>query len=323
MTARQTASLAIITAVALVLAGCDFFTTTPFPPYLSYVSAEVDFSGELPDSIRSVTLETTFPEPGGERFFSVYVEPDSAESEVYVLVDQSLSVRFVETSDTAPPFDTHLFVTTEGRVQKGNVVYDPTTNEILNAPTLEDLSDPTILADSSKYYVLWSNSTDVEIFDYSDNFVEDTATAPNPSIEAISDGASIWNLDAAYRWGSDVDSPEFALFMLDDENRLFRAVVALADIFSPTEPLIDATVDPVLPVLELDSLQDTPQGILGRDDQTLYRVDEATGAVRDSFDLGESRRTDGGYPVVFDPAGEFYLLFDEDNRVLYRVDPWW
>lgn len=323
MIVRRAVIPTIVAATALLLVGCDVFTTTPFPPYLSYVSAELDVSGEVPDAIRSVTLEATFSDPGGERFFSIYVEPDSAESEVYILVDQDLSVRFVETSDTAPPFDTHLFVTTQGRIQKGNVIYDPTTNEVLNVPRIDDDSNPTILTDSEKYYLFRSNGADIEIVDYSDNFVEDGTTSPNPLLGAISDGTRIRNVDAAYRWGSDPGAPDFALFLLDEQERVFRAVIAVADIFSLTEPLVDATADPVLPELELDSLQDTPQGLLGRDYQTLYRLNGDTGGVRDSFDLGERAHIDGAYPIVFDPAGEFYLLFDVENRVLYRVAPWW
>lgn len=320
MTTQRRVLLATLAIPFLVLAGCDLFTTTPFPPYLTYVSAELDLDGEIPAAVRSVELEAIAAEPGGERFFSIYVEPDSAENEVYILIDQDLSVRFVETSETAPPFDTRLFVTTLGRIQKGRVVYDPTTNEILNSPRIDDDdSNPAVLTDSTKYYVYKPNDADVEIVDYSAGFVQDGTT----TVDAISDDVILRDVTTTYRWESNPSDPEFALFLRDENDRVFRSVIAVADVASPAGPLVDVSVDPVLPSIDLDSLQDTPQGILGKDYQTLYRINRDTGGVQDSFDLGESARNEDSYPVVFDPAGEFYILFDEANRTLYRVSPWW
>ncbi|MFA7566370.1 MAG: hypothetical protein WCY01_05035, partial [Alkalispirochaeta sp.] len=118
-----------------------------------------------------------------------------------------------------------------------------------------------------------------------------------------------------------------SVFIRDQANQTYRRTVDWIT-FNPAvsvTPWINLAAPGTVAYQDMDfrTLQDTPDGLLYADGTRLIRVSAESGSIIDKFDVGENSRSGGEYAVVFDPAGEFYLLFDTKLKILYKVAPWW
>jgi hypothetical protein len=316
-----------IVIVTVLGTGCEFTNeTTPYPAFLPYVIAEIDLSGTLPSSIRETRMEATAFPLNSRRFFSIVVRPDSAAADTMIVVDENFATLLIERSETVLSFDTSLFINANNAVQLGNLNYNPSTGVVSNVIRREDIYSP-IFAHPSDYVIFETDSaTAIAMrrfaFDWSASVSGDTI------LPAFSDGRETWQTTARYRY-SPTGATEVTIFVTDTTGRTYLRTVdwqALDIGAPPFAAWIEVTADTVsYSRVDFDSVQDTPAGLLFVDNDRggLVRVRRSSGSLIDTFDPGENPRSDDRYPVVFDPAGEFYLLLDTEARILYKVAPWW
>lgn len=325
---RRTAvrTIAVCVAAAWLLAACDFArSTSNYPPFVPYVLGEIDLSSSLGGSVRDVRMEAVVYPGTSQRYLAIVVEPDSAAEDTLVVLDQSFSPVVIERSSNILSFDTSLFVNNGGGVQLGNVNYDPDTGVVSNVIRLENSYEPIITHPTA--YVLFQTDAGVDLnlsrrdFDWGPSGLGDAIRA------AFSDGRTVDAVDAMVRYtgGTPV---EVSVFVRDSNRAVYRRTVAWETLDLDT-PGFAAWIDlaasdtVAYPELDFDSLVDTPDGLLYVDGTRLVRVNRTTGGIIDTFDTGENPRTGKEYPIAFDPAGDFYLLFDTALQTLYKVAPWW
>lgn len=316
-------SVLLITGLvfAFLLTACSVFTVDAFPPFLTYVSGELDLRDQLPSEIRSVRMHATTV-PDGARFFSIVVEPDGPGDAVLVLVDEQLTA--VTEREAAPlDFGSRLFTRIDGAIQIGTLIYNPLTGQVTNGPGPVGSLQP-IVHDAVDYWAIRPESELQITFDrYSEGFVPDgswatpvDATVPAEQIRGI------WMHPRDLTVGG---PDEYVVFLLTSVG-LRRTVLTETDLSAETGFPIDSsegTAGQVLSAGSVDTARETPAGILLADDTRLMRYDRSTGILLDDFELGQNERSDVSYVVAFDPQGEFYLVFDAGNRSLLRVEPWW
>lgn len=310
-------------AVALLLAACGGLGQDRFPSFISWVAAERDLSGVISADPRDVRLETVTI-GDGTRVFSVLGIRDSAGPRNVVLFDANLNSVGVESEADFIRLDSRLFVTLDGRVQLGTFVYNPELGELTNDAGPGDVqrSDRSpILHDGFTYWIIEIESAGhVTLRSSSQFFVPQGTVGPR---EAFTDGAEIRDLYAHFVYPDDGGLTDAAFFLEREEGVFFLR--------SPVSGLSEGVPFPVDPDaavrlarrVRAETARSTPAGVFAASDDALYRFDASTGEVLDSYRLGENPRTGRPYPVVFDPAGEFCLIFDAANRTLYELEAWW
>jgi hypothetical protein len=141
--------------------------------------------------------------------------------------------------------------------------------------------------------------------------------------EAFTDGVEIRDLHVHFVYPSDGGLTEAAFFLEREEGVFFtRSPVSGLSAGAPFPVDPDAAVR-LARAVRAQTARATPAGVFAASDDALYRFDASSGEVLDSYELGENARTGRPYPVAFDPAGEFYLIFDAANRTLYELEAWW
>lgn len=317
--ARRVWCCAVVLAGTLALMSCTVLTNDQFPAFLPWVRAELDLRGALPADIRDVRTESVAT-PAGDRVFAVVAAPDSADPATLLLVDQDLAT-VVEREDPLS-FDSRLFVRVDGAVQIGTVVYDPATRVVSNAPEPENAA-LAVVHDGTDYWQLSiESSTGVAFNRYDTGFIPVSSWS---SVPAITPAESVFATWVHRRFDTGGATGELIVLLQTTEG-LRRTVLQQSALAAQTGLPIDAGVAPgnqVLAVDRPDALRETPAGILVQDRETLRRFDRETGAERERFQIGVNPRTGDPYPIAFDPAGEFYIVLDTENRVLYQVDVWW
>lgn len=327
--AQRTLLIVAIAIAVATLVGCDFTRSqSPYPPFFPYVIDEVDLSGALPSAIRDLRMEATAFPGSGARYFSIVAKPDSAADDVAILLNDGFSIVFIETSAGVLEFDTTLFTNHFDGVQLGSLNYVPASGVVSNVIRREDVYN-SIVYHPSDYVIFQADSgTDITMQRWDTAWV--ASGAGDTFTPAFSDGRSLRDVRATYRYNGGSLPSDLSVFIKDEFGRTYRRVVQWEslDIGVPGfASWIDLTASTAVayPELDLETLQDTPEGILSADTDSddLIRVNATSGGISDRFSPGENPRNGDRYPVVFDPAGEFYLLLDTELRVLYKVAPWW
>ncbi len=310
-----------IVVCAVLAHGCAVFAAGSFPPFLPYVSGEVELSGQVPSSIRRVSMDTTIT-PAGGRYFAILAEPDGPDASVLVVMDEELA-GVTELEEPPLSFDSRMLTRIDGAIQIGTLIYDSLSGEVRNGPGPTDTLQP-IARDLTNYWALRPESDVLVTFDRYDGSFVPGASWSTPA-EAVTPVESIRAVEMHERSPSLGADGEFVVFVLTDVG-LRRTVLSESDFAAETGFPIDSSTgvgSQVFPVNDLDAVRETPAGILVADGGRLTRYDRTTGAKLDEFDLGQDERSGVPYTVAFDPEGEFYLLFDAGNRALFRVEPWW
>lgn len=308
------ATAVIAAALALTLTSCRAANLGPFPEWIIYAEQERDLSGEVPENLQDAVLDAVVT-PSGERFFALRAVPDSADPLVYLLLDRNLSVLFRrEASATVLPFSA-AFTTLSGEIQVGNVVYDPAIDAVSLAANDPGGFDP-IVHDGTLYYrARIPTPTNVELQQLDASFAP--PTTPVDGSVAFTDGSDIWDVQAQFAYPTSGSLDTVVAFLAGNEG-IRRVEIPVADL--DTAITVDPTTTPSFPV---ERLQDTPAGVLAFDGTAARRFDPDTGNEIDRFEVDDQVFPTGRPIAVFDPAGEFYLLFDLDRAVLYRVGVWW
>lgn len=305
-----------VLGVLLVLGGCDVLISGTVPAYLPYVTAELDLTGTLPAAVREVNLEVVPAGPDNEAIFVLVVRRDTAGEDTIVMVDSRITVpRVVQESTSITRFDTRAFRRTDGAVQVGNLVYDPVARVLTNGPRLEDSASPVLLKDVDGEYLVAERTAggDLLFRPYDASFIP-TGGADLLPVSAVGMPAPAERFSARMFSRREMD-----LVLVDSEERhWFATVVPGEGIETPAFLLMASGT------LETATVQRTAAGILGRTSSgELVRFHGETGEVLDRFRPAGNRGGTGEFDVIFDPAGEFYVLLDRRQRVLYRVAPWW
>ncbi len=302
--------------VGAVLSGCDLMIAGTVPPYLTYATAELDLTGTLPASIREVQLEVVPAGPENESVFVLVVRPDQAGPDTMVMVDSRVAVpRVRQDSTDVTRFDTRPFRRTDGGVQVGNLVYDPVVRTLANAPRIEGRFRPTLLKDldGEYFFMELASPTSLRILPYDASFISSGG-------EDILPVAALGLTDPIEHFEARMFGPlEVDLVLVDDQRWFwFATIIPGVGVEREAFPLdLDFDVDTV-------SIQRTDRGIIGRTyEGELVRLDRETGVVLDRFNpTGTDRRRDE-VDIIFDPGGRFYVLFDRQRKILYRVASWW
>ena len=311
---------------AIGLTGCEFMLSNTVPDFMPYVIDEIDLSSAIPRTAREIRLELIPGGPDGDNpVYVLMVRPDAAGRDVAVFLEGSgPSVRAVQKSTDITRYDTRAFRRIDGGVQVGNLVYDPVNSSLSNGPRLSGEYGPMMtirLGDPPVYQVIRrveSEYMEWELFD-SEFLSLGTADENDPFGDfGIVTTADLRELEIKWNLGWVHD---FFLHGYDDINDRDETWVFSVD---------QDSADPPMQAVKLASgsvryrmLQRTPRGIFSQSyDGRLTRFDPDTGAVLDRF-TPYDRDWDRDLPIVFDPSGSFYLLLDQDKRILYKVAPWW
>jgi hypothetical protein len=296
-----------------------------FPKFLPYVVDERDLSSVISEPVRYARIEATAFPGTTRRYFSVVVYPDSAGPETLVLLDQDFTVLLSQRETDFLSFDTSLFINHNGRIQVGRVAYNPTDRSVTNVIAPPAIWSPIFAHPSPEYVVFTTDSTnsfDIRLGRFNISWATPTSTLT----PAFSDNRNVGEVHAVYQY-TPGGSPRVSVFIRDQANQTYRRTVDWIT-FNPAvsvTPWINLAAPGTVAYQDMDfrTLQDTPDGLLYADGTRLIRVSAESGSIIDKFDVGENSRSGGEYAVVFDPAGEFYLLFDTKLKILYKVAPWW
>lgn len=328
---RTVLRLAAVAALVVLLSGCDLISFTAFPPWLGWVRAEHDLSSVIPDSDGRVRLEAVYNQDSGRRYFALVWESAGSVPDRLILLDDQFRILVVEEERASIIFDTRLFMTVpdgvdDAEVQLGSVRYNPANGVVTNAvrpsgfdPLIDNPAGPVYYAARQQD----PTKLDFEPLDTVFALGGATVTVNYFAGALIEVGeTSIHRVP-----GPVLGSREYAILVRLNE-RVYGRTFTTADVLAPiTEFFTDPDIDPFLSEIDVSTARLTPEGILTvtqqNGDPVLQRWDVATYTLRDSFNLGSSARTEGDMPVVFDPLGRFYLLYDQGTRSLYQMERWW
>jgi hypothetical protein len=307
----------VVSILLAMLTACpwDVSVSNTVPDFMPYVTAELDVSGAMPGSIRDLTFEAVPSGADDIPIFVLVMRPDSAGADVVVMVDGSLgSIRVEQESTAITRFDTRPFRRLNGLVQVGNLVYNADLRKLVNAARPDGDFRPIIVTDiDDEYYVvdladpqsLLLEGYDLEFLPTGD-FVEALTTFDSDMTFSAS------AVDARMYDGGVAD---FVVTTTAGEVWFFSARLSVG-------PEGEAVRIPSS--LRFRSIRRTAAGLIGiRDRDELVRVNRTTGAIEDTFRPSGGVNITRDMPVVFDPAGKYYLLFDSSRGVIYRVAPWW
>lgn len=325
-------TILLVAAAMTAVAGCDFVTTTPAEPYLTYVVRELDVSGRIPNPLRHVDV---LPVSTSSTSYVAFIGRARvrADNDRLLLVDEGFNVR-VQRSDEFPVrLNRSALATASDQLLIGNLLYDPATNTVSNTAAPENDSDAGVQI-GSFYYTLFPDGSDfisIEQFDLS--FISQGNVQVPLSLEQTLQGSV-----AAHDY-VDVNGNRFVVIIASGSWEIGPRYVitlpaaALETIYlDPTPGPIFSINDPtfeygrvVLPGWRVENTIKTRDGIIeyDNDDGRFARFDASSGAFLDSF---SPTRDDGDdedlYPAFFTRGGN-YLLLDSERELLYEVAPWW
>lgn len=319
--------------VVFFLSGCDFMLDNTVPPFFPYVQDEVDLSGALPSTVRDLRFEVVQAGPDRNNpVFVLVIRPDSAGPDRMVLIGQDgSSVVGRKTASDTVHFESSAFVTLDGLVQVGNVAYNPVSGDIEEGrPALRGEYRSIVARDDTRYEVIRvegrGDAAQVVIEQYDGQFqnrVENTVPILD-ALVGVDLFPQVWNyFDFGPVVIRDVPLPGGYDYVVNGRNTVrdrweiwFMAEDGEGSFGEPTR--IEGMRASGTAILN------TPAGFLGRRgaEGRLVRSDGTSGEVLDRFMHDEGWRFEGS-PVAFDPNGEFYLLYDQERRILYKVAPWW
>lgn len=322
-----TLSLLLVLLITVALfSSCEDVISNTVPPFMPYVIGEIDLSGALPRTSRETVLDVVPGGPSAEiPVFVLLVRPDSAGPDVVLMLEGTgPTVRVRQENTDITRFDTRAFRHFLGNIQIGNLLYNPVAEVLSNAPRPE--RDYRAILARDEGYQLYGlvDRTELSFESYDSAFIptgSDVGSIPLADVGIVTSGL-FTEVDARF-----FTSPlihDFFLFGYNDETERGESWYFGID-YREGETLLPPVRFGRAGLIP-GTVQRTPAGFLGLDgNNRLVRMDLQTGAVLDTF---TPRRDDHRYhhrslPVVFDPQGRFYLLLDEEKRILYKVEPWW
>ena len=311
---------------AIGLTACEFILSNTVPDFMPYVIDEIDLSSAIPRTARETRLELIPGGPDGDiPVYVLMIRPDTAGRDVVVFLEGSgPSVRAVQRSTDITRYDTRAFRRTDGGVQIGNLVYDPVNRSLSNGPRLSGEYGPMMtirLGDPPVYQVVRRVTLDlIELELYDSEFISlglDEDEDPFDDFGIVTD-TDLNELEIKPNLGW-ID--DFFLHGYDETNDRDETWFFSIDYGGPPMQAIRLASGSI----RYRTLQRTSRGIFSQSyDGRLTRFDPDTGAVLDRFSPHDrDRGWNRGIPIVFDPSGSFYLLLDQDKRILYKVAPWW
>lgn len=306
-----------VCVVFTVLAGsCSWESEETVSGFYPYVTAELNVQDALPDSFRELVFEAVPSGDDDTPIFVLVARPDSAGPDVVVMVDASVSsIRVEQTETDITRFDTRPFRRFGGLVQVGNLAYNTTLRKLVNAPRPDGDFRPLIGSEGAGEYYL------VELDDPATVLLEaydlDLLPTGGDTLQALTtfDSALTVSADAIDAWMYDGSVADFVI--TTDAGAVWFFSYRLGD--SPVGRAVQLPAS-----VRYDTVRRTAAGLVGiRSGDELVRINRTTGETEDTFTpaAGVNLRLD--MPVVFDPAGDFYLLFDSDHGIIYKVAPWW
>lgn len=323
-------SIAIAAFTAATLSSCEFVTTTPVEPYLTYAVAEIDLDGRLPDKVDQVEVRTLAL--GDESYAAFFVRADRrADNDELIVVDNAFRLR-VERDDQFPiRLTLGGSVSEAGELLFGNLLFDPAAQSITNsaAPENEYFVGEQI---GANYYTLNEGNLTNAIGweEFTNAFIpQGNANVQLSAGGILDDEARLF----AHNYVASDGSRSIVIISGNEALGRFVTTVPMADLPTLTGPLFNeanltASAYPTVLIAGGTPRRTfkTREGIFTwEDDGTLERYDADTGDRLDSFQLG--RFAEGGLSNTLIPAffvtGERYLLLDTERRKLYEVAPWW
>jgi hypothetical protein len=296
--------------------SCSWDTKETVSGFYPYVTAELDVHDAMPGACREIIFDAVPSGDDDAPIFVLVLRPDSADPDVVIMVDASIgSIRVEQTETDITRFDTRPFRRFGGLVQVGNLAYNTAMRRLVNAPRPDGEFRPLIGSEGdSEYYLVGLSDPGTVLFEvYDIDFLptgSDTLQALTVFDPALTVSATA--IDARM-----YDSGVADFVVTTDAGELWFFSYRLGSAAEGRAIRIPGS-------LRRDTVQRTAAGLLGiRNRDELVRVNRTNGGVEDTFVPAEGVNLVQEMPVVFDPAGRFYLLFDAHHGIIYKVAPWW
>jgi hypothetical protein len=310
------ASAVLLATVFVLLVSCAWEPEETVSGFYPYVSAELDVSSALPETHRDIVFEAI---PSGDNdapIFVLVVRPDSAGPDVVIMVDSSISSIRVEQQETdITRFDTRPFRRFGGLVQVGNLAYNTSMRRLVNAPRPDGDFRPLIGSEGAgEYYLVGLDDPSTVLLEAYDLDLLPTGV---DTLQALT------TFDAALT----VSASAIDARMYDSGVADFVITTSAGAVWFFSYQLGAAPVGRAVQIpssVRYDTVRRTTAGLIGiRNRDELVRINRTTGATEDTFSPAEGVNLRQEMPVVFDPSGGFYLLFDSVHGIIYKVETWW
>ncbi len=338
---RSVAAIVLAAALLFALAGCEFFTATAFPEYVSNIQAERSLSSWTDRDESYVYLDATI----NPRESWVLVGIDTADgTRRMIILDEDLKIlaNYTEAELSASAVGPGVLGRTTGidlagRSVVGEFVFDDSLDPILNtfAPaeaTLVTRFDEEDLANNRMLLFDIDNGTNVLTIEfysldtsYPYQWLYDNNTAQGPV-----GPAGPYVIEQGFAFDEEGAGVGTVALLIRDEGSAelyvtifgFSEVPPLSSLPFPTSSYLeDARTPYSLGKVAADGAWLTSAGIVVRtEDSNEYRVHASdTGKKIGEFDGLDDMHHEAAYPL----DASFYFVFDHERETLYKLANWW